>query len=154
MRGRRVVPLVGIAVVLLLHSQHAWAALGEPVSSVGADRRALSATRRHSTTRSSFSVEELVSNANVVREYVSPSGIVFGIAWNGLSHPDLTLLLGSYASEYRDAARKAKRAGAHRSRTVRTGRVVVETWGHMRNLQGRAYAPGLLPSGVTADEIK
>ena len=33
-------------------------------------------------------------------------------------------------------------------------RVVVEKWGHMRNLQGRAYAPALLPPGVSSDEIR
>jgi len=37
---------------------------------------------------------------------------------------------------------------------VRTDRVVVEKWGNMRNLQGRAYAPALIPPGVSIDEIK
>jgi hypothetical protein len=38
--------------------------------------------------------------------------------------------------------------------TVKTDGVVVEKWGHMRNLQGRAYAPALIPQGVSVDEIK
>jgi len=37
---------------------------------------------------------------------------------------------------------------------VKTDGVVVEKWGHMRNMQGRAYAPALIPKGVNVDEIK
>jgi hypothetical protein len=32
--------------------------------------------------------------------------------------------------------------------------VVVERWGHMRDLHGRAYLPALLPDGVTVDDLQ
>ena len=38
-------------------------------------------------------------------------------------------------------------------RAVRGQRVVVERWGHMRSLHGRAYDPALFPAGVKIDEI-
>jgi hypothetical protein len=48
----------------------------------------------------------------------------------------------------------AHRQPGRRHVTVKTDSVVVEKWGHMRNLQGRAYAPALIPKGVNVDEIK
>ena len=68
--------------------------------------------------------------------------------------PDLTLLLGSYTGEYQAAVKQTPRKHGRRFSQVRTDRIVVEKWGHMRNLQGRAYAPELIPSGVSIDEIK
>ena len=100
------------------------------------------------------SIHEFQSETITVREYVSPSGVVFGIAWNGLTHPDLIPLLGSYASEHQKAASHIKRQPGHKYVKVESDNVVVEKWGHMRNLQGRAYAPALIPQGVTTDEIK
>jgi hypothetical protein len=85
---------------------------------------------------------------------VSPSGVVFGIAWNGLTYPDLTPLLGSYTSEYQKALSNVKRQHGHKYIKVKSDNVVVEKWGHMRNLQGRAYLPASIPQGVYVDEIK
>jgi len=47
-----------------------------------------------------------------------------------------------------------RKPGLRRHFVVRTDRVVVEKWGHVRNLQGRAYPPALIPLGVSVDEIK
>ena len=148
--------LVGVwlTVGVIAVSPEARAALGEPAESISADCKALSAARRGVTARTEYTVQEVVSDANVVREYLTPSGIVFAIAWNGLSHPDLTPLLGSYVAEYRQALRKTPRTPGRRHFRVRADRVVVEKWGHMRNLQGRAYDPALIPPGVSIDEIK
>ncbi len=109
------------------------------------------ALQRH---RNGYTVEEIVSDAATVREYVSPSGVVFGIAWNGYVHPDLMLLLGSYWGEYSAARQKAARIPGRSRQRLATENIVVEKWGHMRNLQGRAYAPVLVPAGVRVDEIK
>jgi Protein of unknown function (DUF2844) len=135
-------------------TRNARATLGEPADSTGADRKALSAVRGPTTSGAGYTVQEMRTDAYTVREYVSPSGIVFGIAWNGLAYPDLTPLLGSFAGTYEDALRRTDRAPGRRRLAVRAGRVVVEKWGHMRNLQGRAYVPDLIPEGVTVDEIR
>ena len=139
---------------VLVPARQALATLGEPAASVESDRKALSAGERATTPRAGYTVQEVVSDANAVREYISSAGIVFAIAWNGLTHPDLAPLLGAYAGEYRQALRQTPRKPGRRSLQVKGNRVVVEKWGHMRNLQGRAYAPALIPSGVSADEIK
>ena len=148
--------LLGLSLVLTVFAaaQQVQATLGESADSVASDQTALSAMRRTEKTSMAYTVHEIIAEAMTVREYVSPSGIVFGIAWNGLTHPDLTPLLGSYSSEYQKAMSHAKRQPGRRHVQVKTDGVVVEKWGHMRNLQGRAYAPALIPQGVSVNEIK
>ncbi len=135
-------------------AERAQAALGGSVDSIESDRKVLSTVRSATTVSPAYSVHEIVSDAIAVREYVSSAGIVFGIAWNGLAYPDLTQLLGPYADEYQKAMGQASRQPGRRHFQVKTDRVIVEKWGHMRNLQGRAYAPSLVPQGVSIDEIK
>ena len=130
------------------------AALGEPTDSVESDREALSAVPGTITVRNGYTVQEFNSDSTIVREYISPSGVVFAIAWNGLVHPDLTQLLGSYGGEYQEALEQTPREPDRRRLLVKANQVVVEKWGHMRNLQGRAYVPALIPPGVSLDEIK
>ncbi len=146
---------LGLSLATLAIGQQAQAVLGESSDSVASDRRALSAVQRGTQVRNRYTIQEIASDSTALREYISPAGIVFGIAWNGLAYPDLTPLLGSYASEYHAALKQMPRKqGQKRRQVVKTDRVVVEKWGHMRNLQGRAYVPALIPPGVSVDEIK
>ena len=149
------VPLfcLGLLVALMGAARPAHAVLGEPADSIASDRKAMAALRSATTVRNGYTVEEVVSQSTTVREYIAPSGIVFGIAWNGLVHPDLSMLLGSYSGEYQKALQQPRIPG-QRYRRVKANGVVVEKWGHMRNLQGRAYAPALIPQGVNVDDIK
>lgn len=134
-------------------SRHAYATLGQGADSIANDRKALGAAKRSGVSRSKYSVQEVASAATTVREFLTPDGVVFAVAWNGLVHPDLTTLLGSYAPEYQSAKRQLPRKHGQKRTQVKSSRVVVETWGHMRNLQGRAYVPTLLPAGVNLNEI-
>jgi hypothetical protein len=148
--------LVGLSLFLTIFAAagQVQATLGESVDSLESDQKALSAVRKATKTSTGYTVHEVRTETLSIREYVSPSGIVFGIAWNGLTHPDLTPLLGSYTDEYQKVMKKTKRQPGRRHVQVKTDSVVVEKWGHMRNLQGRAYAPALIPQGVSIDEIK
>ena len=141
-------------VLILLFVQQAQAALGESTDSLTSDKKALMTVRSAKITSSNYTVHELQSATMTVREYVSSSGVIFGIAWNGLTHPDLTPLLGNYASEHRKAASHTKRQPGSRYAKIKSDNIVVEKWGHMRRLQGRAYIPALIPEGVSVDEIK
>ena len=143
-----------VIIVALASFQWAHAALGENADTIPADRKALQAVHRATTSHKDYTVEEIVSDATTVREYVSPSGVVFGIAWNGYVHPDLAQLLGSYRGEYSAAQQKAAGSSGRTRQQLVTDNIVVEMWGHMRNLQGRAYVPSLVPAGVNVDEIK
>ncbi len=144
----------GLLTVVFPGVQWARAALGESVDSIELDRKMLSAAEVVSTAHANYTVYQMKYDGTSVRQYVSPSGIVFGIAWNGLVHPDLTLLLGSYAGEYQEALGQTVRRYGERRLQVKAAHVIVQKWGHMRNLQGRAYVPDLIPAGVTVDEIR
>jgi len=145
---------LGLLVGIFITAQRVQATLGESADSVETDRQALLAMRGANTVHDGYTIHDIHSDSIVVREYVSKTGVVFGIAWKGLIYPDLTPLLGSYANEYKEALRKAPRQYGRHPLQVKTTRVVVEEWGHMRNLQGRAYSPALIPPGVSVDEIK
>ena len=131
----------------------AQATLGEAADSVARDQLLLSAGPPSTQSHTGYTVQELQSAAVTLREYISPAGIVFAIAWNGMVHPDLKPLLGSYSGDYESAQRRTRQEHGLRQRKVNANKVVVETWGHMRDLQGRSYAPDLIPGGVTIDEI-
>ena len=150
----RPVAALAIAIAAVAWLPRAEAALGEAASSIESDGRALTAARRGVAAHPRFTVETLQSDSATVREYVSPAGVVFAVAWDGLAQPDLTPLLGAHAGEYRAALEGTPRIRGRRSQRVVAENVVVETWGHMRHLQGRAYLPALLPGGVTIDDIK
>jgi hypothetical protein len=140
--------------LLLLASLPAHAALGGTAASVEADRHALRASRLATVTEASYRVEELETAAGRVRQYLSAAGVVFGVAWEGVAPPNLDTLLGVYAAAWREADDRTPVTPGRRHRTVTAPNLVVERWGHMRNLRGRAWDPALLPAGVTADEIR
>jgi len=145
---------LGLSIVMLVTVQDTLAALGESVDSVESDRESLTAVRGAMTAHRDYTVHEIKTDSTVVREYVSPAGIIFAIAWNGMVHPDLTELLGSYAGEYQEALRQTPRKQGRRQLQVKTNRVVVQKWGHIRDMKGRAYAPDLIPPGVSIDALK
>src|SRR5262249_57247801 len=106
-----------------------WAALGQPLSSVAADHKRLGGELR-STSASGYSVHEIsAADGNVVREYVSPAGEVFGVAWEGPTLPNLPALLGDHFPAFQQATQSAR----HRPGpvAVRTDRLVVESGGPM-----------------------
>jgi hypothetical protein len=143
-----------LSVTLIGVVRRTEATLGGSVNSVATDRRMMTAVRGTTTVHNGYTVHEFETSSTTVREYVSAKGIVFGLSWKGLMEPDLTQLLGSYASDYLNAlARSARRHGS-RQLQIKTRAVVVEKWGHMRSLQGRAYTPDLIPPGVSIDEIR
>jgi hypothetical protein len=147
---------LGLVLVTVLFSaaHRVEATLGESVDSVESDREALSAVQGARMVHDGFTVQQVDYDSVRVREYVSPSGIVFAIAWDGRVHPDLGKLLGSYADPFERALEQTPREPGRRRLLVKTDQVVVEKWGHMRNLRGRAYVPSLIPPGVSIDEIK
>src|SRR5271169_4528614 len=83
------------ALLALFAASPAWAALGQPEDSVAADQLQLRGEIR-SFAAQGFVVHEISSPGLVVREYVAPSGLVFGVSWRGTAMPDLGQLLGPH----------------------------------------------------------
>lgn len=140
--------------LIFLHPTTSHAVLGEIAESAGSVSRMPSGFSARSEIREAYSVRTTQSDTTTVREFISPSGVVFAVAWSGIAQPDLSILLGSYNGEYESALRGSMRQHGRRSRSIRTDRVIVEHWGHMRSLSGRAYDPSLIPSGVSPGDIQ
>lgn len=151
----RILFVMGIAIAALALPFSACASLGGDLTSVRDDQAKLQGTLR-ATSNDSYNVNEIQAPSGiVVREYVSLSGSVFGLAWQGRSHPDLRQVLGSYYNQYVQAvhARRAQRHG-HGPLLIQQSGLVVQMGGHMGSLMGRAYVPQGLPAGVRPEDIR
>ena len=87
-----------------------------------------------------------------MKEFVGPSGTVFGLAWQGPFKPDLNLLLGEHFSRLVAAGRKPH--GDHRMLLVSDADLVIESGGKMRSFTGHAYLPAIVPANVSVSEIR
>lgn len=129
------------------------AVLGESASTVERDRERLDG-QRLSAPESSYTVETINSSGMVIREYVSPDGLVFAVAWTQQKGiVNLEQLLGSYYAEYSHATVTQPRQ-SQRFRRVETEHIVIETGGRMGAVWGRAWVRSLLPGGISPDTIK
>lgn len=144
--------LTSLALVALVASVPAAATLGEDVASVAADQKQMQGTLQI-TSAAKFAVHEIrLPSGTVVKEFVSPAGMVFAVSWQGPSLPDLQQVLGRYFDEYSGAVR-SRGIGPASRRTQGSG-LVVQSGGHMRAFFGRAYVEQMLPRGVLAEEIQ
>lgn len=151
----RRVSAIAAALVVLASPMLLRASLGSDYASVEADREKLQG-QLQSTTSDAFTVHEIQAATGVkVREYASPGGKVFAVAWQGPFHPDLRQVLGSYYDEYMKAA-QAERANRHGRgpMSIQEAGLVVEISGHLRSFWGRAYVPQMMPVNVHAEDIK
>lgn len=130
----------------------AWATLGEPESTVGAEAQASQASIK-STERSTYRLHEIqLPSGTRLREFAAANGTVFAVAWDGPTKPDLHQALGKYFDVYVAAAK-----GAHRPRThlqINETGFAMEAGGHMRAYTGRAYLPQAVPAGTALEEIR
>jgi hypothetical protein len=130
----------------------AFGVLGEDVSSVASDQAHLKASIRM-VPHQFYSVQEMQTpSGTTVRQFVSPAGTVFAVAWQG-SAPDLEQLLGSYFDEF-EAVASTVPSRRGRGTHVDTGDLVVDTGGHMRFVTGRAFLRSKLPTQVTSDDVR
>ena len=147
--------LASIATAILVTAPPAFAGLGEDVSSVQADQLHMQGTLR--TTRAeAYTVHEIhAATGTVIREFVSSSGKVFAVAWQGPWLPDMHQLLASYFDQYQKGAQTqiAARPG-RRPLMIEQPGLIVESGGHPRAFAGRAYVPDMLPQGVSAEVIR
>jgi hypothetical protein len=142
-----------LCAALFFTASHSDASLGDRVDSIDRDQRTLHGMRKLRR-ETQFTVHEINSKGHLVQEFVSPDGIVFAVTWKGVSQPDLSVLFGTYFNEYRNASTRQKRPKGRVPIVLETSNIVVERFGHMRDVRGRAYVPDLLPEGVTPEEIR
>ncbi len=137
----------------------ASAVLGDTGASVLNDQARMKGTLRSVDNRTYVMHEITSSTGTVVREFVSPQGAVFGVAWEGQFPPDLQQLLGPYYQQAQQAQAAAQPTDSQQPRRKR-GPIVIDTpglvvyeAGHARNFHGQAYIPQLVPQGVQTSDI-
>jgi hypothetical protein len=148
--------VVCVTLVMLGRAFPAAASLGGDVSTVQADRVHMQGALIQVTASGPYTIHEMrAASGTTVREFVSPSGMVFGVAWQGPYVPDLRQVLGTYFDPYQRAAQaaQAKRSG-HGPLLINDPNFVVEQRGHPRAFSGRAYVLQLMPSGVQPDIVQ
>jgi hypothetical protein len=148
--------------LFLALSTPAFAVLGDNAASVLTDQTRMNGTL-HSIDRQTYVMHEITASYGAkVREYVSPSGVVFGVAWEGQFPPNFDQLLGPYFQQVQQASAQQKAAeGSEQQAPRRRGGVVLQTpgivfvqSGHMHSYHGQAYIPQLVPQGVAASDIR
>lgn len=139
---------------LLTATLPAFAALGESASSVQADQAHMRGALRVTQTEA-YTVHEIqAATGTVVREFVSPSGKVFAVAWQGPWPPDMRQLLATFFEPYQQAVRAQTHSRGRQPLRIEQPGFVVHSGGHMRSFAGHAYIPDMLPQGVTPEEIR
>lgn len=149
-----IMPAFSLCLALALSGEiPVFAALGAPSATVEYDREKLNAAHR-SEIRAGYTVHILEGPGATVREYASPAGVIFGLAWNhqtGLL--DLQGLFGPYYAEYTQAL--ADQSPPHRrAHRMTTDHLVIERGGRMGAVWGRAWVLPLLPPGISEDHIQ
>jgi hypothetical protein len=137
---------------LILGAAPGWAVLGEYENSIASDRQVMRGEVR-TIAGEGYSLHQInAAGGAVVKEYVSPAGRVFGVSWQGPSMPNLQQLLGSYFTDFQQAARsQLRRRGPV---VLKTDKVVVVSGGHMRSFHGSAYVPSLMPKNLSAEVVR
>jgi Protein of unknown function (DUF2844) len=148
-------PILMIMILLIMVAQPAFAGLGEDATSISADQARLHGTLR-TTQSDGYTIHEIDSaSGSAVREYVSASGRVFAVAWQGPWPPKMRQVLATYFDQYKQAMQvQANQHAGRRPVLIQQPGLVVQAGGHMRSFSGRAYIPAMLPQGMSAEAIR
>jgi hypothetical protein len=127
----------------------ARATLGGDVASVAANQQRLGGAHEVHGLASGERHDLELPSGIVVHEYVSASGAVYAIAWRGPRMPDLRELMGPYFAQltHQDSHFQG---GHHRMRIVGAD-LVIQSSGHRRSFEGRAWVPSLVPAGINVE---
>jgi hypothetical protein len=145
--------LTAAALILSVFSSPAFAFLGGDASSVQQDS-ALRHSQDVSTVKLQFERHDLTTAGGSIHEYVSRSGKVFAIAWNGQVPPNLKQLFGAYFDSYHSAVAARSAPGMHRHVAIVQPDLVVQDVGRLRGFRGVAYVPSLVPVGFDLSDLQ
>lgn len=146
---------------LLLAALLAWppaalAVLGEGLASIHADQQRMAGVRSLAAGIGPQVHTIAMDDGSTIRQFVSPAGVVYAVAWNTRFKPRLDQLLGVHFPAYAEAGRRAmqQRPGIVHHAVLRQDDLVVEAAAHLTAHVGRAYLRSLLPVGEPLDAIR
>ena len=105
------------------------------------EREVIAAVRAGSTVCCGYTVREIHFGKAAMREYIAPSGVVFGVDWEGMVQPDITRLLGSFADAYLEDLLQGPGEPKNLGVKIETEDIVVQKWRPPGDVCGRAMSP-------------
>jgi hypothetical protein len=155
---RRCLALAAAALAAVgLAAPSAHAVLGGDAGTIAVDQARLHGVRLQAVATSApvATHEITLADGSSIRQFVTPDGIVFAVAWSTRFKPDLNALLGVHAATYAQAASDAmKAAGIRRHAELRRGDLVVQSTAHLNAHVGRAWLQSLVPAGARLDALR
>lgn len=137
---------------LLVYTGITYAALGGPPELFSAEGTTIMSSVSRAMSNY-IARDTTLATGTHVREYVSNSGIVFAVTWDGPILPDLKALLGKHFDTLvAESARMPKAGRSHVA--VNAPEVIIHSGGHMRAFEGSAWIPAEFPAGFTADDVR
>jgi hypothetical protein len=121
------------------------ATLGGDVASVKANQEHLGASRQIAKLISGERHDLVLVSGTVVHEYVSATGAVYAVTWQGPRIPDLRELLGPSFAQLEGG--NVHRNGIHRM-SLSSSDLEIRSMGRRGGFAGRAWIPSLVPAGV------
>ncbi len=113
----------------------------------------LAAKQTHAS-NGSYAVHEItLPSGTLIRQYVTSTGLVFAVTWNGPFIPDLQQILGNHFQALKERQAQHRLVG-HRYVSYHSSNLVIESSGHPRSFVGRAYLPTAIPAGTTQQDIQ
>ena len=127
------------------------AALGGPAGTLSNIGQAVTTAPIHQLTQLPQGVlrQTVVTPQNVTITEFSRGGIVFALRWDGPIIPDQSQLLGNYFPEYATAMQARNPRMRNAPVLIQSNTLIVHVQGHMRSFSGSAYAPSLVPAGLS-----
>ncbi len=138
---------------LTLVSPSSWAELGAASISFNVNAQIRTTSNLSSPKPTLYTIKKITTLEDIeIREYANLNGTVFGIYWVGDTKPDMSLLLGTYASRYNTLINQPL---AGRSPVaINDSDLIIQTGGRMNNFFGVAFLPGIAPIGIQLAEIR
>lgn len=124
------------------------AELGGTTASILAEQKQFN-SQLTSTQQNGYSLYiQTLTSGTSFQEYVSPSGIVFAISWNGPTLPNIHAIFGNYYGNYLSASQQSRRSIYSSSDSL-----VIQSTGMMGAFQGFAFLPKEAPAGFTVNNL-
>jgi len=138
-----------ICILLLSLPIFAKAELGGNLTGITQEQKTFGSSLT-SSPQSNYTIYiQSISPDLVIKEYVSSSGNIFGVAWKGSTLPNFQILLGNYYSNYLSAQQQNPR-----SVFLQDNNLVIESSGVMGGYIGRAFLPKQVPTGLAPTAIQ
>jgi hypothetical protein len=151
-RAARPLPTL-LSLAMICFAWPAFATLGGDAGSINADSAKLGGQHAGVSMLHYERHDLTIGAGSMVHEYLSPAGKVFAVTWHGPLPPDLRQLFGTYFQAAQSGAAAQSQPGSHRRLNITQPDLVVQSSGHLRAFQGKAYVPSLVPPDVSVADL-